>query len=434
MKRKPFGLTVICLLLCAGLHAQTALQQAATAVNLLKKADYNALATMSAPGGKCRLSAAVFEQAARSLKLKAAIAVDTFKVMAGAPDTLVKAEVLNNPMHLQLVMAFNSQHKLTGFYLEPYGVLKYKEGEYTDPANYTEQEVLVQTGPFIMPGTLTLPKNKKHFPILVYVHGSGNNNRDESVFALRPFRDLAHGLAAQGIASLRYDKRNKIYGDAGTLPGQMLTMADETTDDAASAIKLAAAVPGADQVFEIGHSQGGMMTPRIAAENKQLAGAICMSGPSISLLQSYENQYHTVAMDDMTRNKSLADIERIKNSDTMANQATVLLGKPAFFWTHLRQYDQLKVASTLTMPLLFLQGERDYQVTPDQIAAWKNATRLNKDVTVKMYPKLNHFYSEGTGPSTSQEYFTPGNVPAYVINDVAAWINSHKQSNKIIKK
>ncbi|MDZ7606573.1 MAG: hypothetical protein U5K79_13515 [Cyclobacteriaceae bacterium] len=59
---------------------------------------------------------------------------------------------------------------------------------------------------------MTLPKGKNSFPIVLFVHGSGPNDRDETIGPNKPFRDIAYGLAEKGIASLRYDKRTFVYG------------------------------------------------------------------------------------------------------------------------------------------------------------------------------------------------------------------------------
>ncbi|WP_235000391.1 alpha/beta hydrolase [Virgibacillus dakarensis] len=78
---------------------------------------------------------------------------------------------------------------------------------YSDPDAFTEKEVVVGKGTFALPGTLSIPKGEGPFPVVVLVQGSGASDRDERAYALKPFRDLAHGLASKGIAVLRYNKR-----------------------------------------------------------------------------------------------------------------------------------------------------------------------------------------------------------------------------------
>ena len=75
--------------------------------------------------------------------------------------------------------------------------------------------------------------------------------------------------------------------------------------------------------------------------------------------------------------------------------------------------------------MLVLRGGRDYQVMPEQLDIWKNNLKDRKDVTYRLYPKLNHFYTEGEGAmSTPQEYLKQGNIPSEVINDIGNWVKN----------
>jgi len=98
------------------------------------------------------------------------------------------------------------------------------------------------------------------------------------------------------------------------------------------------------------------------------------------------------------------------------------LGAPDSYWLDLRGYDPPTTARALKQPLLILQGERDYQVTPDNLAAWRKALAGRPDVTFKTYPKLNHLFMAGEGKSLPAEYEKPGHVEEAVIADIAGWI------------
>ena len=94
------------------------------------------------------------------------------------------------------------------------------------------------------------------------------------------------------------------------------------------------------------------------------------------------------------------------------------LGAPASYWLDLRDYHPAQVASTLKMPMLILQAERDYQVTMDDFDGWKKALAGHKNVTFRSYPKLNHMFLEGQGVSSDEEYVKPGHVPGVVVEDI----------------
>ena len=95
---------------------------------------------------------------------------------------------------------------------------------------------------------------------------------------------------------------------------------------------------------------------------------------------------------------------------------------PASYWLDLRGYDPPAAASRLMQPMLVLQGERDYQVTMEDHAAWQRALGSRANVQLKSYPALNHMFMAGTGPSAPAEYNQPGHLDESVVRDIAAWI------------
>jgi dienelactone hydrolase len=124
-----------------------------------------------------------------------------------------------------------------------------------------------------------MPIGAGPFPAIVLVHGSGPNDRDETIGPNKPFRDLALGLASRGIAVLRYDKRTKAY-PAKLAASKDLTVKEEVIDDALEGVKTARSQPKIDpaRVFVLGHSLGGMLIPRVAAGDASLAGVIASPG------------------------------------------------------------------------------------------------------------------------------------------------------------
>ena len=140
---------------------------------------------------------------------------------------------------------------------------------------FTQEDEEVGQDPWRLPATLAIPRGAGPFPALILVHGSGPNDRDETIGPNKPFRDLAWGLAARGVAVLRYEKRTRRYPKKmGALPA--LTVFEETIEDVGAAFKALAANrrvdPGA--IYALGHSLGGYLMPRIAAFVPDLSGII----------------------------------------------------------------------------------------------------------------------------------------------------------------
>jgi dienelactone hydrolase len=150
---------------------------------------------------------------------------------------------------------------------------------YDKPATYRELEVSVGAAPSL-PGTLTLPLAPKQVAAVVLVHGSGPNDRNESLGPNRPFQDIAGGLASRGIAVLRYDKRTRVEPQTFA-PTHAFTVHEEVIEDALAAVALLRARPEIDprRIVVLGHSLGAMLAPRIAGEDAKIA-AIIMLAPS----------------------------------------------------------------------------------------------------------------------------------------------------------
>ncbi|MGI5839191.1 MAG: alpha/beta fold hydrolase [bacterium] len=302
------------------------------------------------------------------------------------------------------------------------------------PDQFTEQDVSIGNEPWRLPGTLTLPRGEGPFPAVVMVHGSGPNDRDETIGPNKPFRDLAWGLAARGVATLRYDKRTKVY--AGEVAGDYdFTVWQESIEDAVLAVEFLRGRPeiAGNRIFVLGHSLGGMLIPRIGAMSEATRGFIIMAGLTRRLVDVMVEQYNYLfALDgtvtpeeEKTLGQLTAEVAKVKDLYERGTAGTGnILGAPEAYWLDLRDYDPPAAAAGLGKPQLVLQGERDYQVTMVDFRNWEAALGSKPGVRLLSYPRLNHLFLEGDGVPNPDEYMIAGNVPEYVIDDIAAWVNS----------
>ena len=316
----------------------------------------------------------------------------------------------------------NHDGLVAGMFPLPGGVA-WQAPAYVKAGSFQEREVTIGDDEWKLPGTLTVPAGSGPFPGVVLVHGSGPNDRDETVGGVKVFRDLAQGLASQGIAVLRYEKRTKVYGPkmAG-LHGY--TIEEETVEDAARAAAALRAQKEIDpaKVFVLGHSLGGYAAPRIAEEDGKLAGLIILAGNSRPLEDEIVDQAEYVGVNAKDLEGIKAQAKRIKALEDADGDAPPLLGMPVSYLLDLKGYDPVTEAKKLTIRMLFLQGERDFQVPMKDFALWKTGLAGRKDVTFQSFPTLNHLFVTGEGKSTEAEYRKPGHVAPEVIDAIAKWV------------
>ncbi len=304
---------------------------------------------------------------------------------------------------------------------------------YDAPENYMEQAVTVITDRWELGGTLLTPVGDGLFPAVIIVHGSGPNDRDGTMNGVnKPYRDLAQGLASNGVAVLRYDKRTFVYGADSADDVTLTTIDEESVDDALSAIALLRNTPNIDpnRIYVIGHSLGGMIAPEIARRDGALAGAILMAGNSRPLIDIMLEQFdylqalpiNASADSQALINQWRTDVQQIANLTPDSDPNQLLFGVYVPYWLDLMAYDQIATAQNLDIPLLILQGERDYQVTMTDFELWQSALADKSDVTFISYPALNHLFLAGEGQSTPVEYTIPSHIPEEVIIDIVNWI------------
>lgn len=339
---------------------------------------------------------------------------------------------------LDVRVVFNADKQVTGLFFRPAkSAYDFKAPPYARPESFREEKVVIGSGDWTLPGTLTLPRGDGPFPAVVLVHGSGPHDRDETIGPNKPFRDLAWGLASQGIAVLRYDKRTHEHAARMAALKESLTIKEETIDDALAAVAELRKHKQIDakHIIALGHSLGAMAAPQIAARDRDIAGLVLLAGNArpledlileqITYLKSLNGKLSDKDREELEElKKQVARVKEAKlNADTPASELP--LGLPAAYWRALRAYDQTATASKLTLSMLIAQGERDYQVTMDDFKAWKKALASHRNVTFRSYPKLNHLFMEGEGKAKPSEYDKAGHVSRELVDDLAAWIKKN---------
>lgn len=334
-------------------------------------------------------------------------------------------------------LMWGSNEKIKGVYFIPVDDRpKYQSPDYLNPAVATEKKILMINGEYRLPGTLAIPNTPGKHPLVILVHGSGPNDRDETFGPLKPFKDLSAGLTSKGIAVLRYEKRTRLFKSRMTHEIPNYTVKQEVLEDVKKAIEVAKQDTAIDtnQIFICGHSFGGMMLPRIAKENPSVKGLIYLTpnGRRLEDLFVAQAEYTTETIaDPVQKNQIISSAKSSRDKikalkESAATDSSMIFSSPASLWYELRNYDQIATAKTLDMPMLFIFCSRDYQVTSIDLDMWMKAFSSTEKAIFKIYPKLNHFFVAGEGKSVPAEYEKPGNVDKGMIDDMADWVKMNK--------
>jgi dienelactone hydrolase len=406
-------------------------------VGQLLKADFTAAASKFDDQMKTTLSEAKLQDSWQNIVAEAGnllqLTPTSTTEMESYKIVVIRCQFQRFDVDVQLV--FNKEGQISGLTFVPVNMV-YNPPEYVKESTFHEVDVNLGEGKWALPGTLTLPNGSGPFPGVVLVHGSGPNDRDETIGPNKTFRDLAWGLASQGVAVLRYDKRTFKHAKQFTpdLVAEM-TVEEEVIDDALLAIQLMRQTEGIDpkNVFLLGHSLGATLAPRIGQQDQDLAGLIIMAGITRPLEDTILDQFtYLYSLTGTMNEQQKAELETLKTKvnrlkdpeipDNISPQ-DLPLGIPIAYWRDLRDNKPLDAVKNLKMPILILQGERDYQVLKTKdFEGWKTALNHKTNATFKIFPKLNHLFIAGEGKSTPQEYTIEGHVDEDVIDSIVQWI------------
>lgn len=442
LKRMLFAAAMVASLAAAAQDPAPAPRPDATAIALqlldrLDARDYAAAETAFGPRMAAAVPAEKLQEVWESLPKLAGDAIGRGEPVVAAQDGVQQVTI---PLHFakgELVakVVVAADGSIVGFMVQPPAAPAAPPP--AADANFGETDFSVGEGERALPGTLALPKAAPPaagFAAVVLVHGSGPQDRDESIGPNKPFLDIARGLAAQGIAVLRYDKRSKArpqdYADGD------ITIDSETTDDAVAAVDALRNTPGIDpaRVFVLGHSQGGMLAPRIAAyafeAGAPVAGLVLFAAPARKLLDIIVEQNRRLAVldDAHTSDEERAATDalraQVRNIRDGGEVGATPLNLPAGYWRSTDAVDAVGEAQAVALPMLVLQGAQDIQVVDADWQRWKGAFHADPEVAFKLYDELNHLGIAVDGEPGLGQYAIPGHVDPRLIADVAAWIGA----------
>ncbi len=332
-------------------------------------------------------------------------------------------------------------------------------------APYIEEEVTFYNGDIKLSGTLTLPKYPGKHPAVVMITGSGPQDRNEEVYGFKIFQVIAGHFTKNGIAVLRYDDRG-VGGSTGNI-------SESTTEDFAGDVIEAVKYLQTrndirhDNIGLCGHSEGGIVAPLVASQNKDIAFIILIAGTGVTgeeiileqtaLILKAEGQTNEEIKESLEQSKKLfSDLKLCKEKDEIISelrkqisedykdmpeeQKELITNKDEYvnntanskyaqltspWMSYFLSYDPVPTLEKVTCPVLMLFGELDMQVPVTQnekpmVDALVRGS--NKDFEVKTFPKANHlFQSANTGSPSEYADLQKEFVPEF-LDFMSSWI------------
>jgi len=299
----------------------------------------------------------------------------------------------------------------------------------------------------LLAGTLTLPEGDGPFPAVLLITGSGAQDRNEEIFGHKPFLVIADHLTRAGIAVLRVDDRG-IGGSTGDFRGA--TSADFATDVAAGVEFLKGrAEVRSDRIGLLGHSEGGLIAPLVAAERDDVAFLVLLAGPGqrgdALLLLQMDLLARAAGLDEAARAENRAvqeelfalvlaekDPTRLRTAllellepslgDAAAGQLETLLSP---WYRFFLAYDPAPALKRVRCPVLALNGSKDLQVAAEEnLSAIRAALEAggNPDVTCTAYPGLNHLFQPCDTGAVTEYGQIETTIASEVLADLTAWV------------
>jgi alpha-beta hydrolase superfamily lysophospholipase len=295
----------------------------------------------------------------------------------------------------------------------------------SDDVTFTNNKFNIQ-----LAGTLTIPQGEGPFPAAIMITGSGHENRDEEIYGHKPFLVISDWLTRNGIAVLRYDDRG-----VGKSQGSQLdvTSADLATD-AEAAFNFLKNNPKINPkaIGMIGHSEGGLIAPIVAASNPGIAFIVSLAGPGVTGHQIIIRQSQDISrlsgiseeqikkttetnkklyavlrkerdnrkaeLKIMALYKEILEKEKTSKEDTekAVNQLKATFGAASYTWYRYFLFTDPSIFwKKVKCPVLALNGGKDLQVAAhENLPAIEKAVKSSGNNSVKtiQLPGLNHLF------------------------------------------
>lgn len=332
--------------------------------------------------------------------------------------------------------------------------------------NYSSEEFTCKSSldGNILSGTLTLPLNQKNFPTVVFISGSGPNDRDHTIFGHKNFLVMADLLAKEGIASLRLDDRGVGKSTGNFENATVFNLADDVSEAINQLTKDHRINP--NKIGIIGHSLGAEIAPRVSVINPKVQFIIMLAGAADPLYQCIIDQTEAIYAKQVKSDQSIKvntkilnavfQVLREHNNNNLALHALdsklnklrneiknlpqedlkIMEVKTTISANHFKHFFSEKWRTDLfyqpsfwlskvTVPVLAMNGTLDTQVVPKNLKKIEETLKKqnHKNFQTKLYEGKNHMFQNATSGLPNEYADIEETIATDVVEDIIKWIN-----------
>lgn len=358
--------------------------------------------------------------------------IDHFNSITGEVKDIEKVQVTEQSILLMLdnekrksseIYSYDNEGKLTNLSMFP-GSVKPKKTK-----TYTVDPVELSMDNLVIPGALTMPVNAENPPIVIMVTGLGPHDMDETIglSGNQPFKDIALGLARNGIASLRYDK-SILHGNNRN------SIDDEYFNDFNAAYEYVKTLDNVnkDNIYILAHGTGASLAPTMA-KDKDIKGIVLMAGSLRHLADTTFDQNELLVkqsngLSEEDKNKQLDEMQKkvylAKNIKEDSKEEP--FGLKASYWNSLNKLDLKKDILDYPGRLFIIQGANDFQNIPSRnYFEYFELLSGRYNVSFKLFENTSHIFTESTTNNYDMSvYDKKSRVKPDVIYEISKWINN----------
>lgn len=285
----------------------------------------------------------------------------------------------------------------------------------TPQSNIEEKKFILESNGYKLNAVYTYINDGKAHPAVLLISGSGPSDYDETLGTLKPFKDIAEGLANEGINSLRVDKRTFSYAAEFNVK---CGIEEEYLDDCNAAIEYLKS-QNVSGLYLLGHSLGGQIATELAANIDGIDGMILFNSSARHLADIACDQYS--ALDPVNQESYRTYANAAKNATAISAKGYYYYSASDYYWASYNQMDTAKNISDANIKALIVNSRFDKQSFDEDLELWQTLFSNSENVSIRVYDDISHFgYKIDTTDPTS--IYTQVDFPKELIIDFANFI------------